>query len=324
MYRASSAEIKPVHRRSAAAMSSAQQVRFLDELLAQTNLRAQIAFRGLLCERWSIGDIQQGRLGFHAVLSGRSWVRLPDLSQPVEVAAGALLIYRPGTPHWLTDTALGESAPSPVRGDAASRTEAGRSIELLCGYFEGGGTHIPIVEALPPYLLWRRFEDLPAPLERLMRTLAVCALDEARGVESILQRLCELMIHMILREPGILQLERVGILRAQFDPLLRRAFSAIHARPGRQWTLAALARSAGISRSAFAARFKQQTQVSAMHYLRSFRVALAERRMREKGISIDQAARAVGYRSAGAFRRAARRQSLRAGDVAARPERRSE
>jgi AraC-like DNA-binding protein len=44
-----------------------------------------------------------------------------------------------------------------------------------------------------------------------------------------------------------------------------------------------------------------------MRYLRRYRVALAERRMREEKISIKQAARACGYRSAGAFRRAARR-----------------
>jgi AraC-like DNA-binding protein len=92
----------------------------------------------------------------------------------------------------------------------------------------------------------------------------------------------ELMLLMILREPSVLKVDNIGVLRAQRDPILRRAFDAIHARPGRHWTLASLANCAGVSRSAFALRFKQLTEVSAMHYLRRYRVALAERRIREE------------------------------------------
>jgi AraC family transcriptional regulator, activator of mtrCDE len=288
-------------------MSVAHEAQFLDELLAQMNLRARIAFRGLACERWAIGGSRQGRLSFHAVLSGRCWVRLPNAATPVELTAGGLLIYRPDIQTLLADTPYTERELSPARILPVSSTAVGPHVGLLCGYFEGGGASTPIVDALPRYLVWPNFEAYPEPLARLVRALTACALDETHCGQQILQRLCELVILMVLREPTVLKVEQIGILCAQRDPKLRRVLDAIHARPGRQWTLTSLARSAGISRSAFSARFTQLAGISAMHYVRRYRVALAERRMREEKISVKQAARACGYRSVGAFVRAARR-----------------
>jgi AraC-like DNA-binding protein len=288
-------------------MRTAHDARLLDDLLTQVTLRARIAFRGIACERWGIGGSRQGRLGFHAVLSGRSWLRLPDVEHPIELVSGGLLIYRPDTRHLLADTVYAEREMRPARIAPVTDKTAGAHVGLLCGFFDGGGANIPIVEALPAYLVWPNFEAHPEPQARLMRTLAACALDETHCGQRILQRLCELLILMILREPSVLKVERIGILCAQRDPALSRALDAIHARPGRHWTLTSLARSAGISRSAFSARFTQVAGISAMHYLRRYRVALAELRMREEHISVEHAARAFGYRSASAFRRAARR-----------------
>jgi AraC-like DNA-binding protein len=288
-------------------MSVTHDVSLVDELLVQVNLRARIAFRGLACERWAIGGSCQGRLGFHAVLSGSCWLRVPAAATPVELTAGGLLIYRPDTRYLLADTVLADREVSPTRILPISATVTGPHAGLLCGYFESGVTDIPVVDALPAYLLWRNFDAFPEPLARLVHTLTACALDDSRCGEQILRRLCELMIFMILREPSVLRSESIGILRAQRDPILRRVFDAIHARPNRRWTLAAMANRAGLSRSAFAARFKEQADTSAMKYLRRYRVGLAERRMREDGLSMQQAARASGYRSASAFRRAIRR-----------------
>jgi AraC-like DNA-binding protein len=299
--------IKSGASRSAAVMSAAHDAGLIDELLVQVNLRARIAFRGLVCERWAIGGSSQGRLGFHAVLSGNCWLRVPDVATPVELTAGGLLIYRPDTRHLLADTVFADRETSPTRILPISTTVVGPQVGLLCGYFESGETDIPVVDAVPAYLLWRNFAEFPEPLARLMLTLAACAPDESRGGEQILQRLCELLLLMILREPSVLRSEGIGILRAKRDPVLRRVFEAIQARPNRHWTLAALAHRAGLSRSAFAARFKEQAEMPAMQYLRRYRVARAERRMREEGLSVNEAARAIGYRSASAFRRAARR-----------------
>jgi AraC-like DNA-binding protein len=160
------------------------------------------------------------------------------------------------------------------------------------------------VGAVPAFLVWPGGDALPEPLAGLVRTIVACAPDETPGGNCVLQRLCELMLFMILRDPKVLSRDSLGLLRAQRDPVLRRVFHAIHARPGRRWTLEMLARSAGVSRSVLAERFKRQAGIPAMRYLRQYRVQLGTRRLHEEGLSVGQVARALGYRSAAAFRRA--------------------
>lgn len=275
----------------------------LDELLSTFSIRAHIAFRGLACERWSIGGPTQGRLGFHFVLCGACWAHLPDVSHPVALREGALLLYRPSASHLLADSADSVGLVVPARITSLARDEPAPHVGLLCGYFDGAGTHSPLVEALPPYLLWPDFAALPAPLVPLMHTLVACAHDTSRCGEQVLARLCEVLLLMILRDPSVVPRERIAPLRAHCDPALRRAFESIHAQPGKRWTLTALARSVGLSRSAFAQRFTEIAGVPAMTYLRWHRLALAEKHMSD-GLSDEQAARALGYRSVAAFRRA--------------------
>jgi AraC family transcriptional activator of mtrCDE len=275
----------------------------IDDLLAAISIRAHIAFRGLACESWGIAGPSQGRLGFHFVLSGECWARLPDVSEPVALREGALLLYRPAASHLLVDSADTVGVVVPNRIAPLASNETAPYVGLLCGYFDGAGAHSPLVEALPTYLLWPDFAALPAPLAQLVHTLVECAHDTSRCGEEVLARLCEVLLLIILRDPEVLPRERVAPLRARCDPALRRAFECIHAQPGKRWTLATLARSAGLSRSAFAQRFTAAAGVPAMTYLRRHRLALAEKHMSE-GLSLEQTARALGYRSVAAFRRA--------------------
>jgi transcriptional regulator GlxA family with amidase domain len=119
--------------------------------------------------------------------------------------------------------------------------------------------------------------------------------------------LCELLLHLVLREPSVVPLDRIANVHARCDPALRRALDSLHARPGKRWTLSTLARSAGMSRSTFAERFRGATGTPAMTYLRQHRLALAEQRMHDEGLSVEEAAHAMGFGSAAALRRARRR-----------------
>src|SRR5262245_43785722 len=87
----------------------------IDELLATLSVRAHIAFRGLACGRWGIGGPASGRLAFHLVIRGRCWARVPDAREPVELGAGALLLYRPTTRHLLADSAELDAMLMPER-----------------------------------------------------------------------------------------------------------------------------------------------------------------------------------------------------------------
>jgi AraC-like DNA-binding protein len=91
------------------------------------------------------------------------------------------------------------------------------------------------------------------------------------------------------------------------DPLLGRALAALHADPGAPWTLASLAGEAGMSRSAFAARFRDRLGEPPMAYVTAWRMDVAARLIRTEDLPLARVAERVGYGSEAAFHRAFRR-----------------
>ena len=92
-----------------------------------------------------------------------------------------------------------------------------------------------------------------------------------------------------------------GWLFALADQRMRAAIGAMHAEPGRKWTLAALAKVAGMSRSSFAVRFKDTVGEPAMDYLTRWRMMLASDRLANGATPIALVAPTVGYESESAF-----------------------
>ena len=99
-----------------------------------------------------------------------------------------------------------------------------------------------------------------------------------------------------------------GWLGALQDPQLGRAIASIHRSPARPWTLAALAKEAAMSRSAFAARFTARVGEPAMQYVARWRMHLAHAQLQaEDGVGLAELAERMGYASEAAFSRAFKR-----------------
>jgi len=98
-----------------------------------------------------------------------------------------------------------------------------------------------------------------------------------------------------------------AILEEGFDSRIRAAIGAIHRNPEKAWTVASLAREANLSRSSFAARFRQVVGEPPMQYLARIRVNLASSYLQSRDWSVADIAQMVGYRSEGAFINAFRR-----------------
>jgi len=73
------------------------------------------------------------------------------------------------------------------------------------------------------------------------------------------------------------------------------------------WTVASLAAEAGMSRSAFALRFKQLMSESPLEYLTRWRMYRGSDLLRESDRKLADVAQAVGYDSDGAFHKAFKR-----------------
>jgi AraC-like DNA-binding protein len=81
----------------------------------------------------------------------------------------------------------------------------------------------------------------------------------------------------------------------------------MHAAPHAPWTVASLADRVGLSRSVFAARFKDRMSKSPMHYLFEFRMGLACGLIADGRSGVKQIATQLGYASRDAFSSAFKR-----------------
>ena len=99
-----------------------------------------------------------------------------------------------------------------------------------------------------------------------------------------------------------------GWLFALADTRMRTALSGMHQTPAHDWTLAELAHSAGMSRTAFAQTFKKTVGEPPMAYLTRWRMTLAANRLQDKREPISSVAPSLGYQSESAFSAAFKRQ----------------
>jgi AraC-like DNA-binding protein len=91
------------------------------------------------------------------------------------------------------------------------------------------------------------------------------------------------------------------------DAHLLRAWSAYFADPRRRWTVAALAREAGLGRTTFAKRFSALMGIPPLTALTDLRLEQAITMLRDHNVPLIEIAFTVGYSSEAAFVRAFRR-----------------
>ncbi len=168
-----------------------------------------------------------------------------------------------------------------------------------------GGSVNPMMSALPDELVCPLRDDLGC---MSVVTLILSEADARRcGSETVLSRLCEVLLVRILRQQIAQGSTEPGLLAGLSDPRLSRAIVAIHNRPGHLWSIEELADEAGLSRSRFADLFAQTVGESPSSYLRRWRLVVARQDL-GRGDRVERVAHRYGYQSAEGFSRAFRRQ----------------
>ncbi len=169
--------------------------------------------------------------------------------------------------------------------------------------FQGGNKH-PLVQALPPLLV------LPlSAVDGLEQTLTLLFAEAERvrcGQRLLASRLFDVLLLQLLRwmldHPDQAELP-TGMLTGLADPRLARVLTAFHEQPGQAWNLPLMAQTAGMSRSAFAASFKQSVGSTPAVYLQHWRITMAQSLL-INGTSIKAASHQLGFSGAAALSRA--------------------
>lgn len=144
-------------------------------------------------------------------------------------------------------------------------------------------------------------------LARLIELLAEECTREDAGKQLIIRRMLEVLLVEVLRRTNAgNEAIPAGLVKGMRLPGLARALSAMHANIRANWTVAELA---GMSRSAFAARFLEMVGCAPIEYLVRWRMALARDALMRGVKSLDDIADEIGYESASAFSTAFRRRT---------------
>lgn len=260
----------------------------LSGLLDRFRVRAHLFHAGPLCGVTHFAA-QPGRAFLHVLRRGDMVVTHRARSgapRKLKLAEPTLLFY-----------------PRPLDHDFHNAPAEGSDFVCATLDFDGGPKH-PLVLALPAVLA------LPVhAVDGIEQTLALLFSETERvrcGQRLLADRLFEVLLLQMLRwlldhpaEGGI----HDGLLSGLAHPKLARALTAVHERPGEAWSLEAMAREAGMSRSAFAADFKAALGSTPADYLLRWRMSIAQTRLRH-GAPVKALGDELGYASASAFSRA--------------------
>lgn len=264
--------------------------------------------------QWSIQfSDQHGRIKCYAVVFGECWLSMEGIPDAVRLCAGDCFVLPSGRPFRLasdmalTPTDAGTIFPA-ARGGGVVSFNGGGAFFLVGSRFAISGSHAGILlRMLPPIVHIRKEADQAAlrwSVERMMQELR----EPQPGGVLVAQHLAHMMLVQALRL-HMAEGSRggVGWLSALADQQIGSAISSMHDAPTHRWTLQALAGRAGMSRSAFALKFRKTVGASPMDYLTRWRMLLAADMLANSTKPISVVALSVGYESESAFSTAFKR-----------------
>ncbi|HET7773812.1 MAG TPA: AraC family transcriptional regulator [Burkholderiaceae bacterium] len=289
----------------------------LSALFERFRVRAHLFHMGQLCGSTHL-PAQPGRAFLHVLRSGHMRVehRAASGLGSLQLTEPSLLLY-----------------PRPLDHTFHNPPQDGSDLVCATLDFEGGEQH-PLVRALPPLVA------LPlAQVQGIEHTIALLFAETESlrcGQRVLADRLFEVLLIQILRwllDPAAQRLAsarspgshfpdaetnaaprpatpqsgqpdvHAGLIAGLADPQLARALTAVHEQPGAAWSLERMAEAAGMSRSAFAARFRSVVGQPPGDYLADWRLTLAKSWLRS-GRPVKTVAADLGYANASALSRA--------------------
>jgi AraC-like DNA-binding protein len=276
----------------------------LSDLIAL--LRPHAAFSKAITGRgvWGVEYAPYKLPGFAIVLHGRCFFAAENAT-PVVLERGDFLLL-PATPafslssHPDVPCVPGRPSANAVRhGDPEGEPD----FQMLGGSFQIDPINSAVlIQLLPESIHIRSSEGDTGRLARLIDLIAEECADDKPGSKMIIERLLEVLLVESLRWSSLHQgTASAGLLAGMRDPAIASALRAIHSNVQHGWTVAELAKHAGMSRSAFAARFVDVVGSAPREYLSGWRMTLAQDSLCHGEKSLDQIAEELGYQSASAF-----------------------
>jgi AraC-like DNA-binding protein len=252
---------------------------------------------------------------FGMLTGGECWLSADGLADAIPLSDGDCFLFAPGSPYTVRDNPrTGPQSFCSVATENGSQVieygGGGAPTTIIYGWFRFcAGSLKPLARLLPPLIVLRADEPQTPALHTSMIMLASEMANPAPGSKLVVQHLADILFvqclraHMESRSGAC----KPGLLQAFFDPHIGVALKSMHEKVGAPWTVETLAVACGMSRSAFALRFKEMVGETPLEYLTSWRMQKATTLLQRGDRKLVDIANSVGYDSEAAFSTAFKR-----------------
>ncbi|MGB1310202.1 MAG: AraC family transcriptional regulator [Leucothrix sp.] len=263
----------------------------LSDVLRNLRATGTVYFCDELMPPWEKHYTGETGASFHQVRRGGC--RLVSDNHVEHLGPGDLVFLAPGRAHVLSS--------EPVIQEAASDSA---STLLLCGYCTFDQTLGTPFAALFPDIIIIRAEQLQLLgwLQAILDQLSFEYLSMRPGTEIVVQRMTEVLLVELIRM-NFGQEGDVPLIKALADKYISQALQRLHQNIEKAWSLELLAADIGLSRAAFAKRFKMLVGETMFEYLTQLRMQQACQLLAETDLPLYEIANRVGYESDLAFTR---------------------
>lgn len=279
----------------------------LTDILQQAGLRRRLLDLRHLSEASALRFPCDRSIGFHVVIAGRVHLHAPALPEPLMLQTGDIALMARGCDHVVSSLAV--LPPGPI-GPAAMPPDGTVSGSVLSGAYQLWNRPVhPLFDDLPDWAVVRA-EQL-GRLNPMSLTIALLG-NETRepdlGSQTIVHGLLDATFTYLLREIVAQQgRSTAGWSQAIRHPQIRQAVTLMHEDSARDWTLDELAHRVGLSRTAFAQKFRDAMGDTPLNHLRALRMQKAMQMLSETDDTLDAVASRVGYQDAFSFSRVFKR-----------------
>ncbi|WP_117191299.1 AraC family transcriptional regulator [Rhizobium terrae] len=287
----------------------------LTEMLRGLRLDGVEYGRCRLAEPWATLFPAEEAARFHFISCGACWLQAPS-GEWLELKPGDAVLLPRGDRHVLAST----PGVPPTPFDRFRRKEVCSGIyDVQCADI-GGGTLAftasmqfnidklhPLLQLMPDAMLTSDLAKSDPAIPHLLDAMAREVEMDRVGAGGIVARLADVLTATLIRtwvEHGCG--DTTGWIAAVRSPDVGRVLAAIHLQPDRDWSVAALARLMGASRSGFAERFLKVVGETPARYVARVRMHQARLWLKD-GERVAIVAERLGYDAEASFSRAFKR-----------------
>jgi len=286
----------------------------LSELLKIIRLKGSVYFNACFCSPWGMAVGEDSKASFHIIVNGNAWLKSGSFNSPIELKTGDIVVFPRGSAHTISEQPNSKCINASEVVEAYQNNKplfegAQDEFNIICGFFKfDRSLSHPFLDNLPEFIhidaeSRKSFYWLNNIIDQIIEETR----EKAPASDLLVDKFAEVLFIQVIRAYALRNNREMKYISSLLDLKLSKAIGLMHETPSKDWTVESLAKSVGLSRSAFYSRFNEGVGVPPMKYLTQWRMMHAKVQLEESSMSTTAISEEVGYQSESAFQKAFKR-----------------